>query len=73
MVVRNYRDKREKRCCAGSHKHCKTLFKDQMVRLKIISSYIYKDLRQDLSSNESRDHYNDSVVLVSKLLFSFEA
>ena len=36
-VVRNYRDKCEKRCCSGSHKQCKTLFKDRMVRLKIIS------------------------------------
>ena len=27
-----------------SHKQCKTLFKDPMVRLKIISLYIYKDL-----------------------------
>ena len=45
MLVRNYRDKREKRCCCGSHKQCKTLFKDHMVRFKIISLYIYKDLR----------------------------
>ena len=45
MLVRNYRDKREKRCCSGSHKQCKTLFKDHMVRLKIISLYIYKELR----------------------------
>ena len=75
MLVRNYRDKRAKRCCSGSHKQCKTLFKDHMVRFKIISLYIYKDLR----SNVSRDHYHEdenlvpSVVLVSKLLFSFEA
>ena len=27
-----------------SHKQCKTLFKDHMVRLKIISLYVYKDL-----------------------------
>ena len=42
-MVRNYRDKREKQCCSGSQKQCKTLFKDHMVRLKIISLYIYKD------------------------------
>ena len=45
MVVRNFRDKREKRCCTGSHKQCKTLFKHHMVRFKIISLYIYKDIR----------------------------
>ena len=28
-----------------SHKQCKTLFNDHTVRLKIISLYIYKDLR----------------------------
>ena len=28
-----------------SHKQCKTLFNDHKVRLKIISLYIYKDLR----------------------------
>ena len=42
---RNYRDHCEKRCCSGSHKQFKTLFKDHMARLKIISLYIYKDLR----------------------------
>ena len=59
----------------------KTLFRDHMVKLKIVSLYIYKDLRlktYDLRSNESRDHYNGEgnllgVVLVSKLFFSFEA
>ena len=45
QFVRNYRDNCEKRCCSGSHKQFKTLFKDYMVRLKIISLYIYKDLR----------------------------
>ena len=33
-----------------------------MVRLKIISLYIYKDLR--LRSNESRDHYNEDGYIV---------
>ena len=27
-----------------SHKQCKALFRDHMVRLKMISLYIYKDL-----------------------------
>ena len=45
MVVRNYQDKREKQCCSSSHRQCKTLFKDHLVRFKIISLYIYKDLR----------------------------
>ena len=44
-VHRNYWDKCEKRSCSASHKQCKTLFRDHMVRLKIISLYIYKDLR----------------------------
>ena len=44
MVVRNYRDNRKKRCRSGSRKQCKTLFKDHMVRFKIVSLYIYKDL-----------------------------
>ena len=35
----------KKRCCSGSHNQFKTLFKDYyMVRLKITSLYIYKDL-----------------------------
>ena len=60
MLVRNYRDKREKRCCSGSYKQCKTLLKEHMVRFKINSLYIYKDLRlKDLRSNESRDHYHE--------------
>ena len=29
----------------GSHKQLKTLLRDHMVKLKIISLYIYKDLR----------------------------
>ena len=42
IVLRNYRDNYENRCCSGSHKRCKTLF---VVRFKIISLYLYKDLR----------------------------
>ena len=45
MLCKNYRDNCEKRCCSGSQKQFKTLFKDHMVRLKILSLYIYKDLR----------------------------
>ena len=37
MLVTNYRDKREKRCCTGSHKQFKPLFKDHMAKLKILS------------------------------------
>ena len=44
-VVRNYWHNYEKRYCFGSHKELKTLFRDRMVKLKIISLYIYKDLR----------------------------
>ena len=44
-VVRNYWNNYEKLYCFGSHKQCKTLFNDHMVSLKIISLYIYKDLR----------------------------
>ena len=49
-----------------------------MVRLKIISLYIYKDLRlktQDLISSESRDHYLEDGNLVPspRCGFSFEA
>ena len=45
IMCKNYRDNSGKRFCSGSHKQFKTLFKDHMVRLKVISSYIYKDLR----------------------------
>ena len=45
MVFINYWHNHEKPCCSGSHKQCKTLLKDHMVMLKIISLYIYKDLR----------------------------
>ena len=75
-MCKNYRDICEKRCCSGSHKQLKTLFKDHMVRLKIISLYIYKDLRlKDLGSSESRDHYHEDGNLVLSPLcgFSFEA
>ena len=49
-----------------------------MVRLKIISLYIYKDLRlkpKDIRSNESRDHYQEDGNLVSnsRCGYSFEA
>ena len=77
FVVRNYRDNCEKRCCSGSHKQFKTLFKDCMVSLKIISLYIYKDLRLNtyLRSNELRDHYHEdgNLVISPRCGFSFEA
>ena len=81
MLVRNYRDKREKQCCSGSHKQCKTLFKDHMVRLKITSLYIYKDLRLILGLMSQVTIITRMatwwpvlyVVLVSKLLLSFDA
>ena len=41
----NYWQNYEKRCCSGSHKQCKILLKDHMGSLKIMSLYIYKDLR----------------------------
>ena len=60
------------------HKQCKTPFRDDMVRLKIISLYIYKDLRlktYDLRSSESRVHYHEDGNLVpsARCGFSFEA
>ena len=58
-------------------KQCKTLFKVHMVRLKIISLYIYKDLTlKDLRSNESRSyHYHEDGNLVPspRCGFCFEA
>ena len=45
-----------------------------MVRLKILSLYIYKDLRlktEDLSSNESRDHYHEDGYLVPSARYGF--
>ena len=58
--------KLRKTVCSGSHKQFKTLFKDHMVRLKIMPLYIYKDLRlrSNLTSNESRDHYHEDGNLV---------
>ena len=60
------------------HKQCKTLFRDDMVRLNIISLYICKDLRLktlNLRSNESRDHYHEDGYLVPspRYCFPFEA
>ena len=74
-VVINYWHNYEKRYCFGSHKQCKTLLKDHMARLKIISLYIYKDLRLNLRSNVSRDHYNGDGNLVPspRCGFGFEA
>ena len=77
-IHRNYRDKWEKSCCSASHKQCKTLFNDHMVRLKIISLYIYKELRlktEGLRSNESRDHCHEDGNLVPspRCGFSFES
>ena len=40
-----YRHNCEKRCRSDNHKQRKTLLKDHVVRFKIISLYIYKDLR----------------------------
>ena len=64
----------EKWCCSGSHKQYRTLLKDHMVRLKIISLYIYKDIRL-LRSTESRDHYDEDGNLVPspRCSFGFEA
>ena len=70
VVVRNYRDLYEKRCCSGSHKQCKTIFKDHMVRFKIISLYIYKDLRLKKSVCEGKKPWNeDAIPYIRKLLF----
>ena len=78
MLFKNYGYKCEKRCCSGSHKQFKTPFKDHMVRLKIMSLYIYKDLRlkiYDLRSNESRDNYHGDRNLVPspRCFFGFGA
>ena len=56
------------------HKQCKTPFRDDMIRLKIISLYIYKKT-YDLRSSESRDHYHEDGNLVPspRCGFSFEA
>ena len=76
MVFINYLNNCEKRCCFRSHKHCKTLFKENMGRLKLISLYIYKDLRlKDPSSNDTRDHcqQDGNVVPSPRCGFCFEA
>ena len=44
-MFKNYWDKCEKRRCSCSHKQCKTVLKDHLVRFKLISLCIYKDLR----------------------------
>ena len=66
IVVRYYRDNCEKRRCSGSHKQCKSLLRDHVVRFKIISLYIYKDLRL-LRHNESLGHYREDGNLVPSL------
>ena len=45
ILAKNYGQNCEKRRCPLHHKQFKTLFKDHMVKLKIISLYIYKELR----------------------------
>ena len=45
IVDRIYWDNYEKRYFFASHKQLKTLLREHMVKLKIISLYIYKDLR----------------------------
>ena len=40
IVDKIYWPKYKKRCCSCSHKQCKTLLRDHMVRLKIMSLYI---------------------------------
>ena len=77
-VVINYWQNYEKRYCFGGHKQCKTLLKDYMARLKIISLYTFKDIRlktSDLRSNESCDHYNGDGNLVPspRCCFGLEA
>ena len=39
-AVRNYWHNYEKRYCFGSHKQLKTLLREHMVKLKIVSLYI---------------------------------
>ena len=57
-----YWDNYEKRYFFGSHKQLKILLREYMVKLKIISLYIFKDLR--LRSSESHDHYHVDGYLV---------
>ena len=60
-----------------SHKQCKTLFNDHTVRLKIISLYIYKDLRLirilGLMSHVTIIHKDGNLVPSTQRGFSFEA
>ena len=74
LVVRYYRDNCEKRRCSGSHKQCKSLLRDHVVRFKIISLYIYKDLKLH-RNNESLGDYREDGNLVPSFQcgFSFEA
>ena len=65
----NYLDNCEKRRCICNLKQFKTLFRVHMVRLKIISLYIYKDLR--LKTYESRDHYHEDGYLVPSPRYGF--
>ena len=61
MLCKSYRENCENRYCFGFHKQCETLFRDHMVRLKMISLYIYiKNLR----SSETRGHYHEDGNLV---------
>ena len=45
IMCKNYWENCEKRPSVASHKQFKTLLRANMVKLKIISLYIYKDLR----------------------------
>ena len=65
-----------------AHKQCKTLFKDHVVLFKIISFYIYKDLRLKILGLISHVTIITrmstfcpvlNVLFVSELLLSFEA
>ena len=73
IMCKNYWENCEKRPSVASHKQFKTLLRANMVKLKIISLYIFKDLR--LRSSESRDHYHGDGNLVPspRCGFSFEA
>ena len=79
IMCKNYWENCEKWPSVASHKQFKkTLLRANMVKLKIISLYIYKDLRlktEDLRSNKSRDHYHGdgNVVPSPRCGFSFEA
>ena len=75
IIFRIDPDNCEKRCCSGSHKQCKTLLEDHVVRFEIISLYIYKELR--VKTNESCDDYHQDGNLVPSpqcvFCLSFEA